>query len=162
MSDQQVRNCTIRLLDPKFNNFIIDLSKEDAFKTCVDTLSQERILASFDQELVLRFFALKNNKSGFKHDVRDFLTEYMEAVSDPQTNIEFDYTKEKEIFLKTFNILKTSLGEDAFAYANKQKTDLVRGFGVYHFEAFTIGLQSCLARLDPADADMMNKLRHVT
>ena len=28
LSDQQIRNCTIRLLDPTFNDFIIELSKE--------------------------------------------------------------------------------------------------------------------------------------
>lgn len=161
LSDQQVRNCTIRLLDAKFNDFIIRLSKEDAFRTCIDTLSQEKILASVDQELVLRFFALKNNKAKFKHDVNDFLTEYMEAVSDPQGQIQFDYNTEEQVFRKTFTILRDTLGENAFAYANKRRDELVRGFGVYHFEAFTIGLQPCLEHIDPGNTELIEKLRDV-
>jgi hypothetical protein len=161
LSDQQVRNCTIRLLDAKFNDFIIRLSQENVFKTCINTLSQEKILASVDQELVLRFFALKNHKARFKHDVNDFLTEYMEAVSDPQGQVQFDYSSEEQVFLKTFTVLCHTLGENAFAYANKQRNGLVRGFGVYHFEAFTIGLQPCLDRIDTEDEALMKKLGEV-
>ena len=36
LSDQQVRNATIRMLDSKFPDFIIALSKISAFKTCVE------------------------------------------------------------------------------------------------------------------------------
>lgn len=161
LSEQQIRNCTIRLLDPKFNDFIIKLSKEDAFTRCIETLSQERMLESFNEELVLRFFALKNNFNNFKHDVSDFLTEYMEAVSDPEGKYTFDYEKEKLIFLKTFTILEKTLGENAFAYANKTRSGLVRGFGVYHFEAFTIGLQGCLDNINPDNSEIIEKLKDV-
>src|SRR6266404_2379669 len=84
LSDQQVRNCTIRLLDPVFNDFIIELSKTDDFRLCTETLTEDRRLAAYDQELVLRFFAFRNNRVDFRHDVKDFLTEYMEGVSEPE------------------------------------------------------------------------------
>ncbi|MEW6536910.1 MAG: DUF262 domain-containing protein [Candidatus Auribacterota bacterium] len=158
LSEQQIRNCTIRLLDPKFNNFIIELSKEEDFIRCIETLTIERKLASFDQELVLRFFALKNNLNAFKHDVSDFLTEYMEAVSDPEGKCPFDYDKEKAIFLRTFAVLSKTLGENAFAYANRQRTGLTKGFGVYHFEAFTMGLQPCLEKIDLGDTETLRNL----
>ena len=159
LSDQQIRNCTIRLLDPKFNDFIIELSKLDVFTTCIQTITQERKLFSFDQELVLRFFALKNSLSTFKHDVRDFLTEYMESISDPESQVYFDYNEERRVFIKTFTILANTLGENAFSYANKTRSGLTKGFGVYHFEAFTIGIQPCIDRIDPEDADTVAKLK---
>jgi hypothetical protein len=144
LSEQQVRNCTIRLLDTKFADFIIRLSDKEDFKECVPTLTQERVLSAYDQELVLRFFALKNARSKFKHDVSDFLTEYMEAVSRPENPEPFDYDAEERIFDNTFGILKSALGEMAFALAGKN--GLTRGFSIYHYEAITMGIQPVVAR----------------
>jgi hypothetical protein len=160
LTAQQVRNCTIRLLNPEFNDFIIKLSKEEVFTRCIETLSQERRLGSFDQELVLRFFALKNDFDNFKHDVNDFLTAYMESVSDPESPRQFNYQAEENIFLKTFSILSTTLGEDAFSYANRARQGLTRGFGVYHYEAFTLGLQPCIDRIDPNNVETVKRLRN--
>lgn len=41
---------------------------------------------------------------------------------------------------------------------NKKGT-LVRGFAVYHYEAFTLGLQSALDRIDPDNTLHMSHLR---
>jgi Protein of unknown function DUF262 len=159
LTPQQVRNCTIRLLDPTFNDFIIELSKTDAFAHCTDSLTQDRKLGAFDQELVLRFFAFKNRREQFKHDVDDFFTEYMEAVSDPANKLPFDYPVERDTFLKTFTILEKTLAELSFTYANKARTKLTGGFSAYHYEAITVGLQSILDKLNPDDAEQMKRLR---
>src|SRR5215208_4299444 len=71
LTAQQLRNCTIRLLDPRFNNYIIDLSKDENFQSCIANLSQDRRLGAYDQELILRFFAFRNYQDQFKHDVAD-------------------------------------------------------------------------------------------
>jgi len=157
LTPQQLRNCTVRLLDPKFNDLIISLSKEAVYCNCTGNLTQEQRLGAYDQELVLRFFALKNYRDKFKHDVADFLTEYMEAVS--ATDISFNYGKEREIFLKTFSILDRTLGDLAFGRANIGRDRLTRGFSCYHFEAFTIGLQGCLDRINLDDVDLMEQLK---
>ncbi len=159
LTPQQIRNCTIRLLNPKFIDFIIELCKDDNFKACLEILSYEQRRTSYDQELVLRFFALKNNRQGFVHSVEDFLTEYMEAVSDPITPIAFDYTAETERFKKTFAVLAHSIGDKVFGYANKNRNDIVRGFGIYQFEAFTIGIQDKLDTYNFKDTNSMEALR---
>nr|WP_290228364.1 DUF262 domain-containing protein [Trichocoleus desertorum] len=163
LTDQQLRNCTIRLLDPKFNDFIIELSKEDVFCDCIGSLNQERLLGSYDQELVLRFFAFKNYRDNFSHDVRDFLTEYMERVSDPEPakSLPFDYENEGAVFRKTFLIFQKTLGEHAFAPANQARNKLTRNFAIYHFEAFTIGLQASLQRIDPESEEVIQILKNI-
>lgn len=159
LTAQQLRNCTIRLLSSNFNDFINSLADEDQnFKLCTSTISEEQMYGAYDKELVLRFFALKNWLEGFKHDVSDFLTEYMEAVSDPEDPEPFDYEAERAVFAKTFGVLAGTLGDKAFSRANQTRTDLVRAFGVYHFEAFTIGLQPYLDRIDINDANEMERL----
>ena len=159
LSEQQVRNCTIRLLDATFNDFIIRLSKKANFGTCIETLNQERRLSAHDQELVLRFFALKNWRDKFRHDVGDFLTEYMEAVADPTIDCEFNQDREEAIFDKTFYILARTLEGGAFAFANPARTKVTRGFSIYHYEAFTLGLQPLLDKLDAGNPQQMKQMK---
>lgn len=59
LTQQQLRNCTIRMLSSDFIDFISKLSKDNNFSTCISKISDYQKLGSFDQELVLRFFALK-------------------------------------------------------------------------------------------------------
>ncbi len=162
LTSQQLRNCTIRLLDPAFNDFIIDLAdNNEDFRSCISTISEEQLYGAYDKELVLRFFALKNWRARFKHDIADFLTEYMEAVSDPDNREPFDYASEREIFAQTFATLACALGDKAFSRANKAQSELVRAFGIYHYEAFTLGLQPFLGRLDvstPAGIEQVHNL----
>lgn len=147
LTDQEIRNCTIRLLDDTFNEFITRLSENEDFKICAD-ISERKINQKQDQELVLRFFAFKNYRDNYIHNVGDFMTEYMEAVSDPEnTDVSFDYFEERTIFDKTFKILRI---------VTEGRPRLSR---VYYYEAFTIGIQKYLDVIDPLDPEMMRKLK---
>lgn len=161
LTPQQLRNCTIRLLDPKFNDFIIALSGNEAFRTATGSLTEESQLGAFDQELVLRFFAMKNDRAAFTHDVGDFLTEYMEQVSDPESALQFDFDAERAIFERTFGVLSAALGELAFTYANKARTTLTHGFSIYHFEAITLGIQSRIGTMDANSMAQVKRLEDV-
>lgn len=160
LSPQEMRNCTIRLLNDDFNKFLIQMSKDPHFMVCISNLTDEKIVQKVDQELVLRFFAFKNDRDSYEHNVGDFLTEYMEAVSDPETAVQFDYSKEEGIFKKTFLLLQKSLGKGIFSSTNASGT-LVGSFSVYHFEAFTLGIQPLLDILDPEDESVLQKLSKV-
>ncbi|XAE54562.1 DUF262 domain-containing protein [Termitidicoccus mucosus] len=159
LSSQQVRNCTIRLLDGTFNDFIIELSKDTNFSLSIETITSERRLSAFDQELILRFFSLKNNRAAFKHDVSDFMTEYMEQVADSESGLTFDYNAERLIFTKTFSIFAQTLGPLSFTYASATRGSITKGFSVYHFEAFSIGIQEVLDKIDISNVDLMAALK---
>ncbi|MCY1161785.1 hypothetical protein D9M71_19020 [compost metagenome] len=161
LTDQQMRNCTIRLLDDKFNDFIIELSKEEDFKKTIENLSDEQILGAYDQELVLRYFTFKNNGQSFKHDIRDFMTEYMEQVSDPDHFRDFDYEYQRSQFKKTFEVLSKTLGEQSFSRTNAARNDLQKKFIVYQYESFTLGLQKYLDQLDVSNIESCNKLKEL-
>lgn len=161
LTDQQMRNCTIRLLDSKFNDFIIKLSKDPNFKITTNNLSQEQILGAYDQELVLRFFTFLNNGDAFKHDIRDFMTEYMEQVSDPDHIREFNYKNQEQIFKKTFDILAKALGNRSFSRATNSRTGLANMFIVYQFESFTLGIQEHLNDLDISTGEKCEQLKEL-
>jgi hypothetical protein len=159
LSAQQVRNAAMRMLGDEFPNFIIRMAAAADYKECTKGLTFERRMTAFDEELVLRFFALKNSQSLFKHEVTDFLDEYMENIVDPARPGKFSYIEEEETFVKTFTLLSRALGEYVFGFTNRAKNDLNLGFNVYHFEAITVGIQAVLPKLDPGNAAQVDLLK---
>lgn len=159
LSEQEIRNCMIRLIDNTFNDFIINLAENSDFKTCISNFSEEKKEQKGDQELILRFFAFKNDRERYTHNISDFMTDYMEKVSDPtQKESSFDYLTEKLIFEKTFKILNHTLGDLAFSGTNAQG-NLVPLLLSYHYEAFTLGLQAHLDKIDPQNKKVIAKLK---
>jgi len=158
LSPQEMRNCTIRLLDNKFNEFLKDLAKNDNYLKCMEQLTDEKRDQMYLEEYVLRFFALKNNGDAYVKEIGDFLTAYMEAVSDPaRKDVSFDYVAERAVFEKTFRVLAETLGASAFSGFNEKGTPMGY-FSALHFEAFSVGLQKKLAVISLDDAGMMGKL----
>ena len=160
LEDQEIRNCTIRLLSDTFNSFIIELSQDEAFRYCIDTVAEAQINKKYDQELALRFFAFKNARERYKHAIGDFLTEYMEAVSEPDSG--FDYDGERTVFSRTFAVLRaaaeaTELGDKIFGTVDRNNR-LKGQFSVYHYETLTLGLQPRIDSLDPSDQEQMRNL----
>ncbi|MEI3612494.1 hypothetical protein [Pseudogracilibacillus sp. SO30301A] len=162
MSEQEIRNSTIRLLDNTFNDFIIQLSKSEDFKICIANLSREQYDQKIDQEYVLKFFAFKNNREEYRKNIAPFLTDYMEKVADSQldkdNNEIFDYQEEEKIFKKTFAVLNKALGENVFARVNKKNKNFIISLSPNHFDAFTMGIQKYLDLLKPEDQPMMEEL----
>jgi len=161
LSQQEIRNCTIRLLDSKFNDFLIKLSQDANFINCIKNLSEEKIEEKGDQELVLRFFAFKNYRQKYVHDVADFMTEYMESVSDPDNmDVLFDYDTEESCFRSTFVVLNKTLGEHSFSGTNEHGS-LISRFLSYHYEAFALGIQKYLNQIDQNDQAKIVELKNM-
>ena len=161
LSEQEIRNCTIRLLDDTFNDFIIRLSSNKHFQNTISHLNEEKIEKKEDQEYVLKYFAYKLDRENYKKNISSFLTTFMEKVSDEshEEHIKFDYEKERKEFEKTFGILDLSLGEYAFDKLRKGK--YISGITSTHFDAFTMGIQSYLNIIDTEDKQLMEQLGEV-
>ena len=159
LSEQEVRNCTIRLLGNDFNYFIIDLSKSDDFRECIEPLSEESRRRMGDVELILRFFAFKNNFSEFRHDVSDFMTDFMERVSDPnhEKRISFEYKREKMIFERVFWLLKITLGPNTCRrlIGNRYGGQ----FLIHHFEAISLGVSKIIDGINLEDSQRVERIK---
>lgn len=164
LSAHEVRNATIRLLDSEFNDFLIEMSETGEFVTTIGAVAENQIRKKFDQELVLRFFAFKNDRASYRHDISDFLTEYMEEISDPEASrLSFDYESERAVFEKTFLILskvsnELDYGGRIFGSVVAGSTEPRGQFSVYHFEGLTLGLQAVLDRVDADDPTTITAL----
>ncbi len=152
LSPQEIRNCSIRLIDSKFIDFINRLAQNIDFQNTISYIHSEKKAKKFAEELVLRFFAIKNDINSFTHHIDSFLTDYMEKVSLSDINLApiFDYENEEKIFNKTFNYLNLACGNKVFS-AYKKNSQNLSGFNVYQFEAITYGVQTVLEKLDSGE-----------
>jgi hypothetical protein len=138
LSEQEVRNCTARMAGPDgvaFYDFLIECAEYPAFKTCTLTLPEELRDRRGDEELVLRFLALKNARDLFKGSVTDWLDNYQEKVV-------FKYQpmpipEERAAFNRLFNYLSKVMGEDAFVRFRGQKA--IGALAPAYYEAMTLG-----------------------
>lgn len=149
LSPQEIRNCSIRLIDSKFIDFINSLTRNTDFQETIKDISKGKKQKKYAEELVLRFFAIKNDFDSFSHHIDEFLTNYIEKVSinDNQGSPIFDYDEEQKTFEKVFSLLNQILGKNTFK-AYRLKTNSLSSFNVYVFEAISFAFPLVLSKID--------------
>jgi hypothetical protein len=147
---QEIRNCSVRMLGAEFPNYIQQLARNEEFLKCVD-LNDNNLRKGYGDELVLRFFAVKNFRDNFKHDVEEFLTRYMKAVARGDQPFSFD--EEGAVFNEVWALLGAAFEKgDVF----KAKTEDGRNIGPFSpalYEMITYGMACHYERakiLDPS------------
>ena len=152
LEDQELRNCSVRMLDEGFPKFLQDISKETEFAGALG-LEYESESSYRIEEFALRFFTMKNNSHNFKHEVSDFLTEYMESVA--RKSISFDYELEADLFKRTWLQVNRALpGGEAFRGKNSEDRRSYGPFSPALFEMIGIGVANnidAVERLSPAE-----------
>lgn len=161
LSPQEIRNCTVRMIgEPgeKFYGFIQKCSANENFCACTETLSDESRSQKGDEELVLRFFALKNEIDGFKGNVKGWLDRYMENVI--LENVGFDYDSEEKTFNDVFSYIASTLGPSAFV--RFKGDDPLGGLKPAFFEAIVMGVYRCIDDLitKKPDPEAVRKALH--
>lgn len=144
LSAQEIRNCTIRILDSKGVNFLEECSKNNDFKSVIHYVPKEKIKTKYDQELVLRFFAIKNEIENYRYPVTEYLTRYLEKITTSETV--FDYEKEKWIFEQTFQFIHNNWGKGAFS--GKTMNGSIRSeFILYYFDGIAVSIATLIDRI---------------
>jgi hypothetical protein len=141
----EVRNASLRIIGSageKLLRFLEDCSKFRPFEDLTDTLSDQAKSRLGRQELVLRFFALKNSRDTYRGNISDWLDEYGEAVAKEAA---FDYAKEKTLFERVFTVLADKLGSEAFLKHKNNRA--LGGLAPAYFDAVTMGLLPLIDRL---------------
>ena len=140
LSPQEIRNCSSRMFGEPgitFYSFIVELASDENFKACAEYLADATMERKGDEELVLRFSALKNHLDGYKGNVREWLDDFMERVL--SGGEVFDFDAERSSFRKVFKLAHEKLGDTAFVrYRGGNPTG---GLAPAYFEAIAIGLQ---------------------
>lgn len=148
LSAQEIRNCTIRLLGAKAIDFIDECSQNEDFKNVIKRIGTEKNSTRYDQELVLRFFAIKNDIDSYRYPVTEYLTRYLEKMTTDEEV--FDFEKERENFKKTFDFLNQHFGEEVFSGKTLNGT-IKNEFIVYYFDGITIPVANMIDRINASD-----------
>lgn len=156
----EVRNASLRIIGAAgetFLQFLDRCSKYRPFEDLTDTLSDVAKRRLGRQELVLRFFALKNSIKTYKGNISDWLDDYSEAVA--KKEVSFDYAHEQPLFEKAFTVLADKLGSEAFLKHKNNRA--LGGLAPAYFDAVTMGVLPLLDRLAAANPelakDILNK-----
>lgn len=156
LSAQEIRNCTIRLLGVDFITFIEKCSNNEDFKKVTERIGSEKRNRKYDQELVLRFFAIKNNIDEYKYPVTEYLTNYLEIITTRKDL--FDYKTEEEVFNKTFKFINTHFGDEAFS--GKTANGTIRNeFVLYYYDGITVPIANYIKEIEDYSEKNMIKER---
>ena len=150
LSPQEVRNCVVVMVKPSFHDWLRQLANSDSFKASV-VLSRTKIAQQQDMEVVLRFIAYRRRPYAPGLDVNQYLDQAALKLTRGMTND--DCADEQDVFDRSFSLLASAMGEDAFKKWNG--TRHLGGFLISGFDAIAHGVacnQKEIAGLsDPKD-----------
>lgn len=110
LSEQEIRNCIFRPYDNTFNKFIQTMAEKPFFRNIIKIRKEDED-KMYAQELVLRYFTLKNYGATFDKNIQKHMDQYMLKVS--KGDIDFDYAYEEDVFKRTCELIG-DLSENVF------------------------------------------------
>ncbi len=138
LSDQELRNVIMIMVDPAFYRWTARLAQDEHFQSCI-ALSDKALAEQYDLELVMRFLALRNlERDELRRigELGDFLTD--QAVSFAEDK-RYNKKREEAVFKKTFRFLAEQLNDNTFHKFDHSKDRYSGGFLISAFEVFAIG-----------------------
>lgn len=141
LSEQEVRNCVMVMIDPKFHEWLRHLAAYEPFQRSVG-LTQSAKDRQLDVELALRFVVFRNQPYVSGLDVHEYLDDAtVRLASDPN----FDLAREADIFRRVFDLLEESTSDNAFRRYDGQR--FVGQFLMSAFEVVAIGVAANLDQI---------------
>lgn len=142
LSDQEVRNCILIMLNPSLASWVKNLAKYQSFVESVG-ITDTQISKEYDTELVLRFFAYKNFDYDKKTDVNVYLDDFAKYIAE---EMNFDTQNEEVIFTQTFDTIKSALGGNGFKRRDLSGRPLGQ-FLITKFEVIAYGISKNLVEI---------------
>lgn len=129
LKPQELRNCIYR---GTFNDMLKNISQK--YEKMLESLFKQKNERMCYQELILRFFALRNY-----NDYKSSMPKTLNSFIIKHQNAEEDKIKEfTERFIKTIKIIKTVLGDNAFMLYDKNSKKFKNKFSPTVYDAIMI------------------------
>lgn len=139
LSDQEVRNAILIMLNKRVYDWIYELSRDTNFIDII-ALSENALEQRYDMELVLRFLAIHDKPLGeltSLGDIGEYLTSEARIIA---TDDRYNFDEKEQAFRRTFEIINGSLSSDAFRRYEPNKGKHIGGFLLSAYEAVAIGI----------------------
>lgn len=140
LTEQEVRNCMLLMLNKNVFFWLKDLSLDSHFLNSI-SISDKQMEECYSQELALRFFILRNHDEETKkahNDVAPYINAEMTRLFNP--SYAFDYDNERTVFLKTFELINKALNDESFRKYHHAKLKYEGALSLPVFEAMTFGV----------------------
>lgn len=115
LTDQEIRNCIFRGDGNKLNKLMIEIGKSEAFKNIIRP-TEKQFNEMFNEELVLRYLAIKHIGGTYKISFSKHLSDFMKSVTDHKHD--FDFDQEKQTLLERITYIDNHLNYKIFRGAN--------------------------------------------
>lgn len=139
LSDQEVRNCLLIMINRDFYLWAAELVKHQSFVNCIP-LSEKQQLEQFNMEILMRYLVIRHadlSKIRGNEDIGEYISEEIISIAE---NKALDLQKEATIFYKTFDYLDRVLSDDSFRKFDHEKGKFRGGFLMPAFEVIIAGL----------------------
>lgn len=117
LSEQEVRSCTISMINEDFYDWINKLSEDANFQSAIN-LTETKEKEQKDIEYIVRFLSYRNIGYTTKMDVHEYLDQSVIRLA---ANRSFNMVKEEKVFRDVFKWLNDVHGKNSFKKWDKQR-----------------------------------------
>jgi hypothetical protein len=139
LSDQELRNCILIMVNRDFYHWLIHLAKDPNFENCI-ALTDRALEEQYNIELIVRFIVFRRvspAQLGKIGDIGEFLTDEIVRLAQSEG---FDRDQEEAAFRFTFERLAAALEDSAFKRYDPNKDRFLGGFLLSVYEVLALGL----------------------
>jgi len=162
LSDQEVRNCMLLMLNEVAYTWLKDLSSDTNF-VVTTPISEKQEEECYNQELVLRYVVQRHTNEEIRREHSD-VAPYINAEMTHLFKVDsaFDYDAERKIFERTFKLLNEALGEDSFKKFNHEKGKYEGAISLPVYEAITVAVSGLVERREENDEKIISMIKEKT
>jgi uncharacterized protein with ParB-like and HNH nuclease domain len=139
LSDQEIRNCTARLLGKEFPDQLRKIAEKPVIRDVL-ALSDDASRRMGGEEALLRLLALSFSQQKLKHQIREYLDDFMEYAAEGKFKLTAAIERQLE---RTFDLIHEAIPDGrAFRLYNQ-------GFSTNLFDVVATGVFSNIDSLTP-------------
>ncbi|EDF8639639.1 DUF262 domain-containing protein, partial [Salmonella enterica] len=151
LTDQEVRNCIMVMLNPELFEKLNKLSQYASFKE-VTLQTEKSISEQKPLDLTLRFLAYRYSPFDKSVDINEWLNNISRNIaSDKNYNID----AESDLFKRTFDVLAKTTGQNSFK--KYDGNNFSRGFLISAYEVITQGIAANIDKYEKQSADYVEE-----
>ncbi|ROS05739.1 uncharacterized protein DUF262 [Sinobacterium caligoides] len=162
LSDQEVRNCMLLMLNANAYNWLKGLAEDKCFLSTTP-VSERQKRECYGQELALRFFVQRFSSEEIRAEHKDigaYISAEMNRLLSKDSG--FDFDKEEELFKKTFKLIDAACDESAFKKYNHIKERYEGAVSVTVYEAVAAPVSVLIEKNSKSDEEIIELIRSET
>lgn len=137
LSEQEVRNCLLIMLDPEAYKNLLNVSELDSFNKSI-AISERLYDQRYNMELIIRLLFLANAEQDDVRGISD-ISSYLTNNISRLTCSEFNWGVESKYIDKSFSLINEVLGDNSFNKYDSESDKYKGGFQISLYELLATG-----------------------